>query len=135
MTDLWPDEFGAGNLTPPVKILRTQAEALTKKTNGAIVASVLTTKQGEQLRHEFMLEVPSLDNYMYSLLFVVHKVTPYPLTLNGHGRGWIECKDEARLLIVLKEIFTSEETRNIVGSLLAQAEAEGEAHAVANGKR
>jgi hypothetical protein len=121
MADLWPKDFGSGSLTPPVKILREQATLLTKKTRGAIVASVMTHKDDATLNHHFLLEVPSLDNYTYSLLEVYHQISFYPLKLNAHGRGWVECADQENFLHVLKEVFNSDETRIIVESLLGQA--------------
>jgi hypothetical protein len=50
MPDLWPDDFGHETLTPPIVMLREQANALALKTKGLVVADIRSnTSNGEFL--------------------------------------------------------------------------------------
>jgi hypothetical protein len=125
MSSLWPEDFGKGDRNPPVAILREQADHLTKQTKGVIVATVQTGRDGDNFVHQFVLRAPYLDNYRYHLLSVSHALGLYPVDVVFHTtpQNWQSIPDEARLLGVLKEIFQSGATRNIVQALLSQSDA------------
>jgi hypothetical protein len=134
--DLWPDITPAAIVTP-ASILKTQATALSRKTNGLLQAEVDSSAFGDNISHRLVLVVPALENYRYSLLRIRQKVTAvYPVYVD---EGPIEALDEKRLTKLksdaappqlpdeasfhdwLRNALASAETKRILESLLAQA--------------
>ncbi len=118
--DLWPDDIGFSDVIPPATILRQQAALLSRKTKGLVVAEVNTVSDGDSFRHNFFLTAPALDNYRYSLIRVVHGIQLYPVHLQT-GEFAVEVKDESHLISALEKIFSSNETRRVLSSLIAQS--------------
>jgi hypothetical protein len=140
MPNLWPDDFGTFTLTPPITILREQAEFLGKKTRGMVGGRVLTSKEADHwtpaegdpplrsfsgdLHHDFYLEVPSLDNYLYLLFAVVHPLDLYPLELlDNAANKTYQCKDEGEFVQRLQDLLSSDRTKKVISALLAQVRA------------
>jgi hypothetical protein len=148
MPNLWPDDFGTSAVTPPITILREQAEYLGKQTKGMVDGRVLTAKgsnpwadpapvyddpdvaqfqelKGEEfLWHRFYLEVPTLDNYRYLLFTVVHSLDLYPLRLHDHAvEKTFRCNNQTEFEQRLRDILASDKTKKIIRSILAQVEA------------
>lgn len=149
MPNLWPDDFGTSVVTPPITILREQAEYLGKQTKGMVDGRVLTAKvddstphwtsaesdaedllfrnpkeDAEALWHRFYLEVPALDNYRYLLLTVVHPIALYPLRLYDNATDkTYKCADENEFVQRLRDILTAEKTKKIITAILAQVRA------------
>lgn len=69
MPDLLPDDFGTETVQTPGTILREQAEYLTQRMGGSVVARVntLASPASPNIYQSFVLEVPSLDDYTFSL--------------------------------------------------------------------
>jgi len=124
MTDLWPDEFGKSDVTPPRAILREQAEALTKKTGGLLEGVVRTVAHPpHSFGQHFYLSVPVLDDYTYRLLMAIHSLQFYPLEVHADVLNkTFRCTSEQELKDVLREIFNSDETKRIITALLAQVQ-------------
>lgn len=117
--DLWPADIGTGKLQSPVAILRREASLLGEKTSQLVTAEVTTQSQGEHFIHAFILVCPALDNYRYELFKVQHRLTFYPMTFITGGGG-ISLSTQEEFLGRLRVIFSSQDTKNIVHSLLAQ---------------
>jgi hypothetical protein len=124
MTDLWPDEFGKSDVTPPRAILREQAELLGKKTQGRLEGLVKTTAATrDSFAQHFYLSVPVLEDYRYRLLVVVHPVQFYPLDVEADVLSkTFQCATEKDFKEALREIFNSDETKRIITALVAQVE-------------
>jgi|SRR5947209_15615324 len=122
MADLWPDDFGKSDVTPPRTILREQAEALSKKTRGLVEGLVTTISHPpHSFAQTFFLSVPDLDNYTYRLLVVVHPLQFYPLDVQAEVLGkTFACAAEKDFKDALREIFNANETKRIIAALLAQ---------------
>jgi hypothetical protein len=124
MPDLLPDNFGTETATPPVAILREQAEHLTKRTSGLVLGRVSTTQKGGKLVQRFILEVPSLDDYAYELFTVQHSILLYPAELR-HAVTAIttntSCDNQEEFQKALQEFFALPEVGKIVTALKAQA--------------
>ena len=121
--DLWPEEIQPTQVTPPVAILKRQASLLGTRTKAALRGKVETTILGGRLHHSFYIVAPALENYRYELFEVTHLgEMPYPVTIWAgpkpeHGD---ELKSEQEFTEWLRDVLTSEETRRVVGALLAQ---------------
>ena len=120
--DLWPDDIGAGSLRTPVSILKEQAALLASKTDYEVAAEVVT-KHDEKTNflHSFYLVVPALDNYKYRLLSILHGVGLYPLVITAEVlQDQIRVENEESFVDKIRQIFSSEKTKNIVRSLRGQ---------------
>jgi hypothetical protein len=132
--DLWPDISPAAIVTP-ASILKTQATALSQKTNGLLQGEVRTSANQGALYHQFILVVPALENYRYGLLRIRHTLANvYPVYIDERPEPlrsvlnipWVEdtakaLKDEGEFREFLRETFASTETKRILENLLAQA--------------
>jgi hypothetical protein len=123
--DFWPD-ISASKPRTPLSLMKQQAALLGKHTNNLLEAEVETTSSGDKLFHRFIIVAPSLD-YRYQLFGVTHGVTLYPVqVLSAPPSGTIVpiggIEDEGMFVNWLKAVLSSEETKRILGSLLAQAE-------------
>ncbi len=125
MPNLWPPEFGTSEITPPVAILREQADHLFRMTNGVLAGSVQTVRDGDQFVHHLVLRAPILDNYTYHLLSVKHPLELYPVSLAAHvmNKSWTNIQAEQELTTLLGTVLTSEPTRKVIQSLLTQSQA------------
>ncbi len=120
--NLWPEDFGTPEQTPPVVILRQQADMLGQRTQNLLTGEVESIQSGQWsdvLYHNFYVKAPVLGGYRYKLFFVSQKVASfYPVTLSDDPS---EIADENYLEISLRNIFSSEKTKKIIQSLLAQS--------------
>lgn len=117
-TDLWGD-LAPLDVRPPVAILREQAALLGAKTKNLIRAKVETTVVRGDLSHSFDLVAPTLDNYTYELFRVYHGVRDlYPVKLLDDRK--LSLKTEQELVDWLGAKLSSDETKKLIGNLLAQ---------------
>jgi hypothetical protein len=127
MPDLLPDDFGTETtLQPPLVILREQAEHLTRRTGGLIVAAVETYRNGTRIFQRFRLEVPTLDDYVYFLFNVQHGVLMYPAILESDlltDQDFSRLESPEELEDALRTFFGLAEVRRVVSALKAQATA------------
>ncbi|HWE96490.1 MAG TPA: hypothetical protein VG269_21185 [Tepidisphaeraceae bacterium] len=131
--DLWPMDFGPVDAHLPVVILREQAALLSKKTSGLVQAEVRTSSREHSalkiacdFEHRFYLIAPALDNYRYYLFMVGHGAADlypvhfYPRESEGED---VELRSEKEFLNKLAEVFSSDDTRRIIQTLIAQSQA------------
>ena len=120
--DLWPEDIGVTSIVTPATILREQAALLAEKTKGLVQAEVKSSGSGESLAHDFILRVPALGNYRYVLFSAHHPMQQYPVTIDFHARASQELRapDEGAFVHTLKEILASDDTRNVIQSLMGQ---------------
>jgi len=145
-SDLWPPTISGPEVVAPVTILREQAAMLGKKTNGLVLASVRTTTRDSLTRdektglraltrpghdagngnegfiHSFQLVVPALEDYTYTLFRVEHGIEFYPAEFHQPGRMGQRADSEEEFIDILREILSSDNTRRVIGSLIAQVE-------------
>jgi hypothetical protein len=131
--DLWP-EIEQSQVVPPVAILRGQAALLGKKTNHLLEGRVVSTSTGYGFFvHSFYIVAPALDDYTYKLFEISHGADPYPVLVPGlPHRGALgygvpveapQLASEQELLDYIRKILNSDETKRVIGSLLAQIKA------------
>jgi hypothetical protein len=122
--DLWPaDLFGSPATTPPVAILRQQGALLNEKTNGLLEGVVLSGRRDSELHYQFYIRAPLLENYAYLLFEVIHSpILFYPLVvktdLTEQGKT---VASEEQFRQVLRDLFSSERSKEVIRSLLAQS--------------
>lgn len=129
--DLWPDDIASTiEQVPPVTILRQQAALLGRNMKNVIEGEVETDTTDLQrlLSHTFYLVAPALNFYRYPLLTVEHHVTQmYPVKIavtwpeKGPPKKKLTAKNEQEFKNHLKDIFSNNETKKIIGALLAQS--------------
>jgi hypothetical protein len=113
----------SATLRTPLSILREQASALTEQTKGAIVGSVETRTDNGTLDVHLTLIVPALNDYRHRILTYKQPIDLYPGHLVASGQEmarFIEISDENQFVSEVKGILSSDRTKNILTSLLAQ---------------
>jgi len=119
--DLWPADIGESRLTPPVALLKEQADLLGDKTRQLVTADVLTRTSGNLFVHTFCILAPTLD-YKFEMFSIVHGINFYPITFRySHQDTIITNEDEFKEK--LKATFSSPHTLNTIHSILAQVRA------------
>ena len=123
--DFWPD-LGAALPRTPLLILKQQAALLGKHTKNLVIARVLTDSYDERFFHRFIIEATAI-NYRYELLSVSHDLMLYPVTVESGpyqlSKTKRTFKSEDEFVAWLKDLLNSDQTKRLVGTLLAQVEA------------
>jgi len=129
--DLWPEDLATSTVVPPVAILREQAAALAKRTNGLIEGEVVSrperhrpSEPGHPFLHEFWLRAPAFDDYRCKLLDLRHGFDLYPVSLRYKldPQDEVQASTEADFKRVLAEVFSRPKTRQVIAALLSQIE-------------
>lgn len=116
--DLWGKLPDVETLRTPLVILKEQGELLTKKTDGLLVGRVNQPATNVGFQYNFIIAVPTLNNYQFNLLTISHDIGFYPVRLINHRGKNVNCPDEGQFKEELRKIFTSEETQSIISKLL-----------------
>lgn len=126
--NLWPADLGKTDIQMPKEILLQQAAYLAKQTKNLLIGDIKTdlgTLEGTDEKvmvHRFKIKAPSMGNYEFTLLRVMHNFGVYPLTVwNGLNEKKIEAKSEEEFVKLLSGIFTSTEVKNAINSMVAQS--------------
>jgi hypothetical protein len=115
-TDFWGD-IAPATVRTPVAILREQASLLGTKTANLIEAAVETETSKGDFRHLFNLVVPALNNYTYRLFAIQHGINFYPVRVFHEE---LDLKTEDDFIDWLRSKLSSDDTKKIIGNLLAQ---------------
>jgi hypothetical protein len=95
---------------------------LTRMTQGLLEGDVRSSKGYDRIAHELLIRVPSLDNYVYSLLVFNHSVDLYPVSiLFMPTQEGTEAKNVDDLAAQIKRYANHDATKKILSSLYAQA--------------
>ena len=114
----------AAKVRTPLNILREQGTELTSQTSGILVGRVDTrTEDDQELTMALSIIVPALNDYRIRILEYRQPVTLYPGSMQGLGIGFIgKIKDEVEFVDSVKRCFASDDVKNALRSLLAQAQ-------------
>lgn len=134
--DLWPDLNPLVVLTPAA-MLKVQAAALSRKTNGLLQGLVETRSYNGEIYHQLFVVVPALENYRYTLLTVHHSPNLYPVfvdespmdepskappdSLLGRFKKSTSLADQDAFHLWLGGALSHEKTKRVLENLLAQA--------------
>ncbi len=117
----WPQDVGDSSIVTPLSILKEQAAALGPLTKGLVTAEVQPTPSGNSqiLAYVFSL-VSATVNYRYQMFIISHPISLYPVnaTYNSQSQS---LTDENTFRGWLKGVLSSQQTKNIVAALIAQA--------------
>ena len=134
--DFWPALDDVEDPNSPISILRKQAEILSDKSGhrlrgriatatvsvSFVIRAVLQLDQfAPVFNHAFLIEVPVLDDYSYTLFNVSHSLDPYPVACEASDGGWLALKDAGAFREWLKGTLSSEKTKRILKTLSQQA--------------
>jgi hypothetical protein len=120
---LWPGDLKASTDPMPADTLQVQAQELQKATDGKLVGRVEVGSIGDKISLNFVIVAPSLNNYQYRLLKVLHGVnSPYPLHIVLNMNESREAGDQREFEAQLAQIFQAASTRTVLGELLALSE-------------
>jgi len=119
--DLWPENIQETSMVTPVSILKEQGALLGEKTNQLLKGEVISAPFGNGFVHRFCVVAPTMS-YRYDLFQLTHGITFYPCSLKQTGESSPRpIANEESFKEILKQVFASEQTLNVVRSILAQA--------------
>lgn len=125
--DFWPDIAAARPRVTPLSLMKQQAALLGKHTSNLLEGDVSSNVYNGRLVHRFRISVPTLD-YSYELFTISHDVVAlYPVRIESsktyyHGKSQLTIESEDAFMDWLKTVLSSDETKRVLGSLLAQIE-------------
>lgn len=123
MNSLWkiPD---ATDIKTPYLILKEQADYLSQVTANRLHGIINTTNTSDnRIVIDFRILIPALDGYRFHFLTYVQPIVyMYPGILRSHLHDVnYDVDSEAVLIDCLSNIIGSEETKNLLTSLMAQS--------------
>lgn len=133
---LWPDQIKV-DILPPLVVLKAQAAALGRLTQGIVDAQVTSVKHPTRVEHRLDLVVPALDDIRHRILTISHSPDRlYPVTLDADcyrldpddprsGDEDFDARPVAatydQFIDRLREVFQSPEVMSAVQSLIARS--------------
>ncbi|WP_435009279.1 hypothetical protein P12x_000531 [Tundrisphaera lichenicola] len=127
LVDLWGDDFVAVREdSAPVALLKQQAEALTRRTNGVVEGIVQEEARGGTKWDSLLARVPNLSGYMHELVGVSYPVTadpsdPRPLSVYdtfGLTPELLPEEGVSGFRAWLEQILSSREAHKVIEALL-----------------
>lgn len=136
MEDLWPPDISQQTTEKsPASILKEQALLLSQKTNNLVTAEVIRKTMVKESKFGFnFILTSSTINYRYNLFSITHGVTLYPVEISSDNdliksirpeRGhyeWITVENETEYIRILKDIFSAENTRKVISTLIKMSD-------------
>jgi hypothetical protein len=126
--NLWPEDIAVTDVIAPVSIMKEQASLLGQRTKNLVEGSVnrgidIDSFGENRFSYDFDLVAPALNMYRYRLFSISHDIAFYPLTLNSAAlnSNKFTVSNEEEFLKALETIFSSEKTKAIISSLIAQS--------------
>lgn len=125
LPDLLPDKLDVQGPAEPVlhQLLEHQAHLLAERTQHAL-RPLVQPKRGilssNNVAYEFILVVPALDNYRYTLFTIEAGLEAPPAWLHTND-GPIELRTEDEIFAKLRELFAAPSTLRVIQNLLALA--------------
>jgi hypothetical protein len=118
--DLWGDLPEVESLRTPLVILKEQAEVLKEKTEGLLVGEIIQKQTGINFIYDLSIVAPTLNNYVYKLLTVVHGIGFYPARIIDQQSQGVQkkCSNEEEYKQGLREILSSNNNRAVISKLL-----------------
>lgn len=123
--DLWPEDLVKIDIPSPKEILMEQAHYLSDRTKNLLIGEVKTTtgmikgEKGISIIHEFIIKAPSMGNYQFVLLQVIHDLSIYPLiVLNELSEERFDVNDEGHFKSVISHILGSNLVKNAITALI-----------------
>jgi len=118
--NLWPDFTSDEIVRSPKTILREQASFLGQRTKNILTGNISTGTYRGQFSHNFQIVAPKLNNYTYTLFTIVDEnIFGFPCKFQSENSFSIKTEEE--LLERLRVIFSSDDTKKVINSLISQS--------------
>ena len=127
IVNLWPKDLGSNaTITMPKEILLQQANFLSEMAKNIIVGEVRSNQgvSGNEkvIVHELIVKAPSIGNYQFTLLRVMHNYNIYPISVfDALKEEDLQAATEEEFIAILAEVFNSSQTKNAITGLIAQS--------------
>ena len=110
------------NVVSPFAILEEQGKQLETATKSKLTGKTVRGGQyGNKFVIDFYIYAPTLGQYTYPLLKVIHGIDMYPLQIRQHGEhDEVDCRDKDDFEQKLQSILSSHEVYRVIESLLNQ---------------
>lgn len=119
--NLWGEMPDISSIRTPHEILLDQGEYLVDETDGLLNFSIERKQKNTLFSYDFWIMVPSID-YKYLLLRITHDIKLFPAILSCEQSGEeYTSNNQDEFEEDLGTILSSEETRILLRSLMAQA--------------
>ena len=121
--NLWGNLSNLPIVRSPKAFLQEQADCLTKETGGTLVGDIDASQSSRGgFAYDLDIQVPALNNYVYTVLRIAHDVKLYPLTVHSaHLTTSLRCEDEQEFEKAVSSILGSKDVKQILARLLSQA--------------
>jgi hypothetical protein len=121
--NLWGDLRNFETIRTPKAILEEQARYLTDATGGLLVGNVDPRAQSPSaFAYDLDVQVPSLNNYVYTVLSISHDVDLYPVVIKcSKPIVRLDCEDQQQFEVSIGSILASPEVKHVLSALVAQA--------------
>lgn len=118
--NLWGDLTGITGFKTAAALLKEQADILSQITASSVTATVIQSVEDSTITVDLYLKGRRLEKYSNNLLTIEHGVEGYPFKIRDHllGKDY-EANNAEEFKQVLNTIFSSKETRNLIGSLMS----------------
>jgi hypothetical protein len=128
--DLWGQPFlETPRESAPVTLLKEQADALTRRTDGRVVGEVLDLVEKDTFWASLYARVPALHDYHHKLISIAHPVViadpvhPFPLTVMDTQSGkQPKVNDMEAFERWLEDVLSSKALHNVVDTLLGYSQ-------------
>jgi hypothetical protein len=130
--DLWPDAIRVDPLTP-LRILKLQADRLRDKTQGRLVAEIISSQKGAPVPtpedwgpeevHRFEIVAAVLNGYRHQLIVCIHQkdfVYPVLVVAAALPDEGVFASSQDEFLRIVKELLNAKSTLALIESLLAR---------------
>jgi hypothetical protein len=121
--NLWGDLPPIANFKTPLQILKEQATAITKMTNGLLVGSVgPAARRIRSFTYELAIRAPALNDYTTNVVTIAYEISLYPVILvpNAAAKA-LELPTEDAFVAALATTLQDERVRSLIASLLVQS--------------
>ena len=123
--NLWSAVHDLEAEVAPFTILKQQASNLTQATKGILEGSIGRSAVNDRVFLSFRLIAPVLDHYSFDLFSARHDIlASYPIDIFPEKtlkEEFIRASDADEFIRVLQAMLTSENTQQILRSLIAQS--------------
>jgi hypothetical protein len=120
--NLWADLSQLQIVRAPRTVLLEQAQFLTEATKGTFVGAVDEVRaSGSPFRYSLTVEVPSLNNYRITVLWIEHEIELYPVRLvASRTKTDAFCANETEFEKAVGSVLSSSEITTLLSRLMSQ---------------
>jgi ferredoxin-like protein FixX len=123
--NMWGDINDMTDLRTPHEIIEEQGQLLSEMTKGTLELKVERKQSSTVFNYDVSISLPAMQ-YKQRILRLMHDIKLYPANLyDEQGTNEFRCKNQEDFEENLAAILSSNETKVIISSLMAQARLNG----------